>query len=88
MPRGSEGPVVLGLRPEAIRPHAGTTGFVGIVEFVEPLGYESVVTLGVAGTPITLRVEANATPKVGQELTCSVEPTSMHWFDPESGLRL
>jgi multiple sugar transport system ATP-binding protein len=80
--------VVLGVRPEVIRPHAGTPGFEGIVEFVEPLGYESVVTLRVAGTSITLRVEANATPKVGQALAGSLEPGGLHWFDPESGLRL
>jgi multiple sugar transport system ATP-binding protein len=88
IPGVSKGPVVLGLRPEAIRARPGTPGFEGTVEFVEPLGYESVVTLNAAGTPVTMRVEANATPSVGQTLACSVEPGVMHWFDAGSGVRL
>jgi multiple sugar transport system ATP-binding protein len=84
----ADGRVILGIRPEKIRPGTAIPGFEGVVEFVEPLGYESVVTVGAAGTPVTLRVEANATPAVGDVLSCAVEPGGLHWFDAASGLRL
>jgi multiple sugar transport system ATP-binding protein len=87
-PASVSGAVVLGVRPEAIRPHPGTIGFDGVVEFVEPLGYESVVTVRAGGTSVTLRVEANATPSVGQVLSCGMEPAGLHWFDADAGLRL
>ncbi len=83
-----EGAVILGVRPEAIHPYPGTPGFEGVVEFVEPLGYESVVTVGTGGISITIRVEANATPSVGQALACAIEPAALHWFDAVSGVRL
>jgi multiple sugar transport system ATP-binding protein len=80
--------VVLGIRPEKIRAVAGTPGFAGVVEFIEPLGYESVVMVRSAGTSITLRVDANATPVIGQTLACAIEPDGVQWFDAASGLRL
>ena len=83
-----DGAIVLGVRPERIRPDAGMPAFEGVVEFVEPLGHESVVTVGASGSSITLRVEANATPSVGQALACAIEPGGLHWFDAETGLRL
>ncbi|HEU5217873.1 MAG TPA: sn-glycerol-3-phosphate ABC transporter ATP-binding protein UgpC [Gemmatimonadales bacterium] len=84
----SGGAVVLGVRPEAIHPRTGAPGFEGVVEFVEPLGYESVVTVGTGGTSMTLRVDAGAILSVGQALSCAIDPGGLHWFDAESGLRL
>lgn len=84
----ADGAVVLGIRPERIRPRPGTPGFEGVVEFVEPLGHESVVTVGAAGTSITLRVEANVTPAVGDAMSCAIEPGGLHWFDAATGNRL
>ena len=82
------GPVVLGIRPEAIRPTAGTPGFDAEVEFVEPLGYESVVTVRSAGTPITIWVEATATPRIGDPMSCAIDAGALHWFDAGTGIRL
>ena len=87
-PAGTDRVVVLGVRPEAIRPHAGIPGFDAVVEFVEPLGYESVVTVRAAGISVTLRVEANATPSIGDPMACAIDLGGLHWFDAATGLRL
>jgi multiple sugar transport system ATP-binding protein len=82
------GPVVLGIRPEAIRPVAGAPGFPAVVHGVEPLGYESLVTVQAGGVPITLRVEAGVSPPLQSVMVCSILPGGCHWFDQESGVRL
>jgi len=87
-PVPADGSVVLGIRPEAIRPKHGMPGFEGMVEEVEPLGYESLVTVRCGDTVITLRVDAGATPAIGDQMTLAVEPSGLHWFDAASGIRL
>ena len=82
------GPVVLGVRPEAIRPVAGQPGFDAVVEGVEPLGYESLVTARAGSVPITLRVDAGVAPPLESVMACSVLAGGCHWFDQESGVRL
>ncbi len=86
-PVSADGAVVLGIRPEAIRPRQGLPGFVGIVEEVEPLGYESLVTVRSGDTVITLRVDAGTTPALGDSMTLAVELSGLHWFDAGSGAR-
>jgi multiple sugar transport system ATP-binding protein len=81
-------PVVMGIRPEAIRPVAGPAGFDAVVEAVEPLGYESLVTLTAGKVPITLRVDAGVGPALESVMHCSMLPGGCHWFDQESGVRL
>ncbi|HUG28175.1 MAG TPA: TOBE domain-containing protein, partial [Gemmatimonadales bacterium] len=83
-----DGPVVLGVRPEAIRAQPGVPGFEGRVESVEPLGYESFVTVHAGNVPITLRVDPGVTPPVESTLACSILPGGCHWFALESGERL
>ena len=82
------GPVVLGVRPEAIRPVAGDPGFDAVVEGVEPLGYESLVTVRAGSVLITLRVDAGVSPPLKSVMACSILPEGCHWFDQQSGLRL
>ncbi|MFN2315966.1 MAG: ABC transporter ATP-binding protein [Gemmatimonadales bacterium] len=83
-----DGPVVLGVRPEAIRAQPGVLGFEGRVEAIEPLGYESLVTVHAGSVPITLRVDPGVTPPVESTLACSILPGGCHWFEVESGARL
>ncbi|MES2123255.1 MAG: sn-glycerol-3-phosphate ABC transporter ATP-binding protein UgpC [Gemmatimonadota bacterium] len=83
-----DAPVVLGIRPEAIRAHPGEPGFSAVVEAVEPLGYESLVSVTVGGNPMTLRVDAGVSPALESVLSCSVLPGGLHWFDAEDGRRL
>ena len=84
----ADGAVVLGLRPEAIRPGQGLPGFDGTVEEVEPLGYESLVTVRSGETLITLRMDAGTTPALGESLALTTEVPGLHWFDAASGNRL
>jgi multiple sugar transport system ATP-binding protein len=83
-----DGSIVLGIRPEAIRPGPDGTGFPGTVEEVEPLGYESLVTVRSGATVIILRVDAGTPPAIGDAITLGVEPAGLHWFDADSGVRL
>ena len=75
-------------RPEAILPGNGTPGFEAVVEEIEPLGYESLVTVRAAGLPITLRVAAGLSLELGRTISCLIAPGGMHWFDPDTGERL
>ena len=84
----ADGAVVLGLRPEAIRPGQGLPGFDGTVEEVEPLGYESLVTVRSGETLITLRMDAGTSPALGQPLELKAEGQGLHWFDAAAGNRL
>ncbi|MBP9897972.1 MAG: sn-glycerol-3-phosphate ABC transporter ATP-binding protein UgpC [Gemmatimonadales bacterium] len=81
-------PVVLGVRPEAISPGEGTPGFEAVVEEVEPLGHEALVTVVAGSVPITLRVAAGVGFHPGQPLHCAIAPGGLHWFDAASGNRL
>ncbi|MEI2720675.1 MAG: TOBE domain-containing protein [Gemmatimonadales bacterium] len=81
-------PVVLGVRPEAIMPGEGSPGFEAVVEEVEPLGHEALVTVLAAGVPVTLRVAAGVGFHPGQPLRCAIAPGGLHWFDAASGDRL
>jgi ABC-type sugar transport system ATPase subunit len=88
VPRAAEGlPVVLGARPEALQ-IGGGDGFAAVVEEIEPLGHESLVTVRAGTTAITLRTEAATGVQVGQEVRCALAPGGLHWFDASTGLRL
>jgi multiple sugar transport system ATP-binding protein len=87
-PVPADGAVVLGIRPEAIHWSQGLPGFQGMVEEVEPLGYESLVTIRSGNTFITLRVDAGTTLSIGDPMTVTVEASGFHWFDAATGTRL
>jgi multiple sugar transport system ATP-binding protein len=80
--------VVLGVRPEAIVPGEGSPTFDALIEEVEPLGHEALITVSAAGASITLRVAVGVGFHPGQPLRCSVVPSALHWFDATSGDRL
>jgi multiple sugar transport system ATP-binding protein len=89
VPATAEGrAVVLGIRPEAIQPGSGPEAFSGVVEEIEPLGHESLLTVRAGSTPITLRTEAGVEAEVGETLQLVLLPGALHWFDAASGLRL
>ena len=94
VPAGAgEQALILGIRPEALRPGAavpagGTMTFDAVVEEVEPLGHESLLTVRASGVALTLRTAAGQSAEVRQTISCTVLPRACHWFDAETGRRL
>ena len=85
---GAERPVVLGIRPEDIRPAAEPGGFEAIVVEIEPLGHEVLVTVEAGGVSLTLRGDAGLPVSLGRPLRSGVDSAAMHWFDPATGDRI
>jgi ABC-type sugar transport system ATPase subunit len=80
--------VTVGVRADhlQIAEHGTLTG---TVRAVEQLGYESHVICDVDGNLVTVRQpESVPVPIVGCPVRLTLDPTRLHLFDPDSGLRL
>jgi multiple sugar transport system ATP-binding protein len=84
--------VVIGLRPEEIRPStAGGDGqptFQGLIELIEPLGSETHVAIRVGDQTLTCRFPPRSGLEIGATINVQFDPQQMKVFDVESGLRL
>ncbi len=84
---------VLGVRPHdvAIRPR-GEGDLQGTVDVVEPLGSELIVYLKLEanGEVLVLRAVAPPDPPIEPDTVVglALDPARLHWFDPDTGLRL
>ena len=78
-------PVVLGMRPEALRPANGADAadysFEAGVEVVEPLGSEILLNVRAGGTPIVARVEPSTKVHVHEKVRLALDPARVHFFD-------
>ena len=85
-PRG--GALLLGVRPEHLE--LDDAGHWPLrVETVEMLGAERLVHGELAGTALTLRLDATLpAPRAGDTLRLRAPAERLHWFDVESGRRL
>jgi ABC-type sugar transport system ATPase subunit len=81
------GPVDLGLRPEALT-LGGESGFPAEVFLVEPLGSEAIVHLRVGEGDIRVRVEPHARPEIGSTVLMSAKPDGIRLFDRTDGKAL
>lgn len=81
------GPVTLGVRPESAS--LSSTGFRAEVTLVEQLGAEThVICTLVDGTQFVVRqAHGFSRPELGGTVAISVDPSSLHLFDAESGER-
>jgi multiple sugar transport system ATP-binding protein len=80
------GPLTLGIRPEDIRLIEG--GPVrGVIEDVEPLGSEEIVTVNVGGVALIVRQVDGPSPPVGARVGLEIPPERMHCFDG-AGIRV
>jgi multiple sugar transport system ATP-binding protein len=89
--RPAAGEVVLGVRPEHISlgpAPMGHHGATGRVEIVEPMGADTVVWTRLAGTAVSLRIDGDATVRVGDEISFSFDAARASMFDKSSGIRL
>ncbi len=79
----------VGVRPEHLQPAvAGQGGFAARIEVIEPVGNEIFVNLSLDGQPLVMRVSPRALPAVGEDIEARVDAATLHFFDPETGLRL
>ncbi len=81
--------LVVGIRPESLQPAAdGQQSFEAVVEVVEPVGNEVFLDLRLGVHPLVTRVAPSTMPAIGDRLAMRVQGDRLHFFDPETGLRL
>ena len=83
-------PVILGLRPEHLRPCAPGEGRPGaviraMVEVVEPMGSEINLYLNAKGVVLNARVHLDREPDVGAPYALDADMGAAHFFDADSG---
>jgi len=82
--------VLVGIRPEHLRPagEGDTVAFEARVEGLEPVGNEIFVNLALDEQMLVMRVPPQALPPVGGTLKVALHEAHLHFFDPQSELRL
>ncbi|KRG47409.1 glycerol-3-phosphate transporter ATP-binding subunit [Stenotrophomonas panacihumi] len=82
--------VLVGIRPEHLQPAAAgdTVAFEGKVEGIEPVGNEIFVNLTLGEQLLVMRVPPQALPPVGEGLKVALHGAHLHFFDPQTELRL
>jgi len=77
--------VIMGLRPEALRPATGGASpefaFDATVEVVEPLGAEILLDTRVGETPVVARVEPSVRVSPHERIRLAFAPEGVHFFD-------
>jgi len=82
-------PVILGVRPEHVRPNAGGQRAAHWrVDLVEPLGQELLVYASAGGQEVTARLAPGTQLTVGQPIDLDFDADGLHFFDASSGERL
>src|SRR5438132_1184899 len=79
--------VILGLRPEALRPADGGAGdyaFDATVEVVEPLGSEILLDVRVGESPVVARVDPSLRVAAHDRVRLAFDPARAHFFDAAS----
>jgi ABC-type sugar transport system ATPase subunit len=86
-----DGAIVVGFRPEAIKPATGR-GIDGRcrIQLVENLGSEFVIHVDAGGKPLTMSfpVAGRTPPALDSEIDFSIDPLDIVLFDPTDGRRL
>ena len=85
------GNVLAGIRPEHLSdtPTPGTTAHIeGVIEMLEPLGSDILVTMQAGGATLTARCTDKGQFQPGQPLTLHFDPARLHLFDSKTQMRL
>ena len=82
--------LVFGIRPEHVHERrAGEDAFAEVmVNFIEPLGMETMVYFTVNGVELCGRVSPEADPRPGQTISLTIDIGKMHLIDSETNLVL
>jgi multiple sugar transport system ATP-binding protein len=76
--------VVLGLRPEALRPASASDGdysFDAAIEVVEPLGSEILLNVRAGDSPVVARVDPGLRFSAHERVRLAFDPARVHFFD-------
>ena len=82
--------LVFGIRPEHVHEkRAGEDAFAEVmVNFIEPLGMETMVYFTINGVELCGRVSPEADPRPGQTISLTIDIGKMHLIDSETNLVL
>ncbi len=85
----SSGPITLGVRPEDLRIGAGTaSSFPARVELQEFLGASQQTFISVGKTQLRVLTAESCRWQPGENVSVSIDPKNVHFFDRISGARL
>ncbi|MDG2524388.1 sn-glycerol-3-phosphate ABC transporter ATP-binding protein UgpC [Stenotrophomonas sp. HITSZ_GD] len=82
--------VLVGIRPEHLRPAGEGDGvaFEARIEGIEPVGNEIFVNLALGEQMLVMRVPPQPLPAIGETLKVALHGAHLHFFDPQTELRL
>ena len=81
-------PIMLGIRPEDVTAPGAGPLITGTVNSVLPVGSDRFLGLAVEGRDVFVRVDKQASYRVGESATLGLVPERLHLFDPASGTSL
>ena len=80
--------VVLGIRPDDLRPDQGPGLLTGSVSVREPLGPETLIYVDTEAGEVIARADGRHPPEVGESVNLGAASEDLHFFDAESGVAL
>ncbi len=89
----TSGPLVIGIRPENIHGDNGLnissySPFMITADAVEPMGSDSYLYFKIGQNNLVARLRPETAPKAGQSTTLFLDRSKLHFFNPESGVRV
>ena len=83
----TDGEVIVGVRPESWKINEGS-GVTATVQTVEIIGRDKMLVLAVNNEKVRCLIESDVEVNVGDNLTLTVKPSGLHFFNKETGCRL
>jgi ABC-type sugar transport system ATPase subunit len=80
--------VIIGVRPEHVLADGAAPLAQVAVDFIEPLGAETLIHGTLADSPITLRLNGTATIRPGDQVPVSLSIEHCHFYDPTDERRI
>ena len=85
---GGRGAVLVGVRPDDLRPVAGEALIEGRVTVAEPLGPETLIYVDTAAGEIIAKADGRSPPAVGAAVRLGADLRDLHLFDRGTGMAL